>query len=58
MQQTRMEKIQKELLSLVEKYGYWSDEVREYNNKLSYLTMSKANEWVRNAQRERNLSTK
>lgn len=33
-----------ELKELISKYGYWSNEVREFNSTLDYTTMSKIND--------------
>lgn len=34
-----IKKIASELQTLVNKYGYWSDEVYKFNNSLDYDTM-------------------
>jgi len=39
----KIKEIQKALQDLIDKHGYWSDEVQKFNNKLDYTIMSKIN---------------
>jgi len=38
-----MTTLQSKLQELIDKHGYWSEEVKEFNDKLDYSTMSKIN---------------
>ena len=38
-----MKKLQQELNDLIEKYGYWSEQVKEFNGRLDFDTMTKLN---------------
>lgn len=37
-----------ELRTLIVKYGYWSNEVKEFNDSLDYKTMTKINNIIKN----------
>lgn len=38
------QRLYNELSILIDKFGYWSNEVKEFNSKLDYTTMSKIND--------------
>jgi len=37
-----------ELRTLIVKHGYWSDEVNQFNSSISYETMTKINNIIKN----------
>lgn len=36
-----------ELINLINEYGYWSDQVKEYNSKFTFYSMMKLQEKVK-----------
>jgi hypothetical protein len=39
----RKKQLVKDLKAIVDKYGYWSKEVKEFNSKLDFKTMEEVN---------------
>lgn len=44
---TTMRKLVIQLQALVNQYGYWSEQVREFNSTLDYNTMLKVNNLIK-----------